>query len=160
MTTRTSKARPTLVWLAAGAAGALVLTVVVAAWRVRAAGQSAAESDGFLSSPTPLGGLFGRASAVSQLKQRMGELRAVWPALNEFATGHDGLLPANMVALKPYLPANLASLSDEHWEIPSAGLAARSVMGKNDAVLLQQKGPSPNSARIVVYGDGHIEYRK
>jgi hypothetical protein len=116
--------------------------------------------DDLESAQSPLGGLFERASRVSRLKEQMGQLRRVWPAMNQFADAHQGLLPTNLVELRPYLPANLASLSDEHWEMPSGGLAARPLMQLNDAVLLQQKNVSPNHPKIVVYSDGHIEYKK
>jgi len=108
----------------------------------------------------PLGGLFDRMSRVSRLKEQMGQLRGVWPAMSQFAESHQGLLPTNLVELRPYLPTNLASLSDERWEMPSGGLAARECMQRSDAVLLQQKSVSPNHAKMVVYGDGHIEYKK
>jgi len=39
-------------------------------------------------SKTPLGGLFSRAAAVSQIKQQMGDLKAAHPALMAFAQAH------------------------------------------------------------------------
>jgi hypothetical protein len=80
--------------------------------------------------------------------------------MSQFAEAHQGLLPTNLVELRPYLPTNLARLSDERWEMPSGGLVARDLMQRNDAVLLQQKDVSPDRAKIIVYGDGHIEYKK
>ena len=121
---------------------------------------SAGNFDDLETAQSPLGGLFDRASSVSRLKEQMGQLRGVWPAMSQFADAHKGLLPTNLVELRPYLPTNLASLSDERWEMPSGGLMAREFMQRSDAVLLQQKNVSPNQAKIVVYGDGHIEYKK
>ena len=143
----------------------LILAVLMAGLAaVFVAGRSerapAANFDALESAESPLGGLFDRASRVSRLKEQMGQLRGVWPAMSQFAEAHQGLLPTNLVELRPYLPTNLVSLSDERWEMPSGGLVARELMQRNDAVLLQQKDVSPGRAKIVVYGDGHIEYKK
>ena len=142
----------------------LVLATLVAGLAAvfvgRSGRPSAGNFDELESAQTPLGGLFDRASRVSRLKEQMGQLRGVWPAMSQFADAHQGLLPTNLVALRPYLPTNLASLSDERWEMPSGGLVARECMQRSDAVLLQQKNVSPNWPKIVVYGDGHIEYKK
>jgi len=108
---------------------------------------------------SPLGTLFDRAARVSNLKQQMGELRGVWPAMDQFAREHLGRLPTNLMELRPYLPADLAGLSDAQWEMPCGGVAADAVMQRNDKILLQQKEP-PGEGRIAVYADGHIEYRK
>jgi hypothetical protein len=142
----------------------LILATLVAGLAAVFVGRSGRPSTGSFddleTAQTPLGGLFDRASRVSRLKEQMGQLRGVWPAMSQFADSHQGLLPTNLVELRPYLPTNLASLYDERWEMPSGGLAARELMQRNDAVLLQQKNVSPNHAKIVVYGDGHIEYKK
>ena len=146
----------------AGLAAVLLLAGLGAALVAGAhrGGRSAANFDDVEAEASPLGGMFDRMQRVSRLKERLGELRAVWPALNQFAEGHQGLLPTNLVALRPYLPANLASLSDERWEMPSSGMEARPLMARNDVILLRQKELPPGRARIIVYGDGHIEYRK
>lgn len=122
--------------------------------------RNSASLNGLEASPTPLGGMLARMSQVSRLKEQMGELRPVWPAMNQYAQGHHGILPTNLVELRPYLPANLARLSDERWEMPSGGQPAAPVMQRSDAVLLQQKDIPANQPKIVVYGDGHIEYKK
>ena len=111
-------------------------------------------------SQSPLGGMLDRMSRVSRLKEQMGELRSVWPAMSQYAQGHHGTLPTNLVELRPYLPANLARLSDERWEMPSGGQPAGPLMQRNDAILLQQKDIPANQPKIVVYSDGHIEYKK
>ena len=111
---------------------------------------------------TPLGGLLSRAAAVSNLKQRMAELREVHGAVRQFAEQHQDNLPTTLAELRPYLPAKLAYLDDDHWELPSSGKMTPLVTGTdaNKAILLQEKGVVPEHPRIVVYGDGHIEYRK
>ncbi len=145
-----------LLTLSALVAGMAVFFVAGA----RRGGRTSANFDDLESAQSPLGGLFDRMSRVSRLKEQMDQLRAVWPAMSQFAEAHQGRLPTNLVELKPYLPANLATLSDERWEMPSGGLIARDLMQRNDAVLLQQKHRPPNQPGIVVFGDGHIEYKK
>jgi hypothetical protein len=111
---------------------------------------------------SPLGALFHRASAVSDLKRRMGELRDVYPALVNFAQAHQDDLPKRIAELHPYLPGKLARLDDEHWELPAIGKMTPLVNGSNanNVILLQEKGVFPERPKIKVYGDGHIEYRK
>ena len=139
---------------------ATLLAGLAAVFVGRSGRTSAPNFDGLESTESPLGGLFDRASRVSRLKEQMGQLRGVWPAMSQFAEAHQGLLPTNLVELRPYLPTNLVSLSDERWEMPSGGLVARELMQRNDAVLLQQKDVLPGRGKIIVYGDGHIEYKK
>jgi hypothetical protein len=113
-------------------------------------------------SKTPLGGLFGRAMGVSRLKEQMGDLRETYPAMMKYAEAHEDELPKTILALHPYLPKRLAYLDDKDWELPSAGKMKPLTSGPNskDAVLLQQKSVSPNKPRIIVYADGHIEYKQ
>jgi hypothetical protein len=112
-------------------------------------------------STTPLGGLFQRATAVSRLKQQMGDLREVFPAITGFAREHQDDLPKTITELRPYLPAKLATLDDQHWEIPSSGKMTPLVTSSNanNQVLLQEKNTPPGKAKIIVYADGHIEYK-
>jgi hypothetical protein len=109
-----------------------------------------------------LGGLFNRASAVSRLKQQMGDLREVFPALMTFAREHDDDLPKTIAEVHPYLPAKLASLDDQHWEFLSFGKMGPMMASSNAAsqVLLQEKNTPQGKGRIVVFLDGHIEYKK
>jgi len=111
---------------------------------------------------SPLGGLFHRASAVSDLKRRMGELREAYPAISRFAQAHQDDLPRTIAELRPYLSNNLTNLEDEHWELPTVGKMNPLVNGSdaNKVILLQEKGVIPEHPKIIVYGDGHIEYRK
>ncbi|HZR16823.1 MAG TPA: hypothetical protein VFE51_05800 [Verrucomicrobiae bacterium] len=111
---------------------------------------------------TPLGALFHRASAVSDIKRRMGELRDVYPALVQFAQAHQDDLPRSIVELRPLLPQKLAYLDDQHWELPAVGKMSPLVNGNNarTVILLQEKSPFPERPKIILYGDGHLEYRK
>ena len=141
-------------------AGVLLLLLFGTAISLRLGSGSNADDSG--GSQTPLGGLFSRAAAVSDLKQRMGDLRALHPALAEFAKTHDGDLPKTISELKPYLPPKLAYLDDEHWEMPAAGklTALMNANEANSTIFLQEKAVTPGKAKIIVYADGHIEYRK
>ena len=113
-------------------------------------------------SASPLGGLFSRAAAVSDLKRRMGELREVYPALVNFAQAHQDDLPKSVAELRPYLPGKLSYLDDEHWNLPANGKMSPLVNGRNanEVILLQEKAVSPERPKIIVYGNGHLEYRK
>src|SRR5262245_49398224 len=82
-------------------------------------------------STTPLGGLFQRANAVSQLKEFMGDLREVYPAMTKFAQEHQDDLPKTLTDLRPYLPSKLAKLDDDHWELPSSGKMAPVINSSN-----------------------------
>lgn len=144
----------------AGLAAGLLLAVIALALSRGRGGKDLASADGFEKEQSPFGGLFDRMSRVSELKRRMGEMRAVWPAMNQFAEAHQGLVPTNMAALRPFLPANLTNMSDAEWEMPSGGMAWRPLTTRSDAVLLQQKNVPPGTPGIVVFSDGHIECKK
>jgi hypothetical protein len=144
----------------AGLAAGLLLVVIALALTRERGGKSLAAADGFEQDQSPLGGLFDRANRVSELKKRMGELRGVWLAMNQFAQAHQGASPTNIATLRPFLPANLTNLSDEAWEMPSGGMPWRPLTTKADAVLMQQKNIPSGRQGIVVFGDGHIEYKR
>ena len=111
---------------------------------------------------TPLGGLLGRAMAVSDLKQRMGDLRSLHPALMEFARTHGDDMPKTVAELRPYLPKQLDYLDDEKWEMPASGKLTllMNATNANTTIFLQERNVAPGKAKIVVYADGHIEYRR
>jgi hypothetical protein len=153
MTGKTSK-------VLAGLAAGLLLVVIIFALARGRGGKDVATADGFEQEQSPLGGLFGRMNRVSELKRRMGEMRGVWPAMSQFADAHQGASPTNIADLRPFLPANLTNLSDEKWEMPSGGMPWRPLTTKADAVLMQQKNIPSGRQGIVVFGDGHIEYKK
>jgi hypothetical protein len=151
------KSKPKLLLASACIVALLVIgTAMWFSWTDRAG------SNGRDSSTSPLGGLFGRASAVANLKQRMGELRDLHPAFTQFAQAHQDDLPKTVAELRPFLPAKLAFLDDEHWELPASGKLAAVLNGSDSAktILLQEKSLLPDRPRIIIYGDGHIEYRK
>ncbi len=112
-------------------------------------------------SSSPLGGMFAKAMGVSHLKDQMGDLREVHPAMMKFAEAHQDELPKTVAELKPYLPPKLASLDDEHWELPTTGKMTPLMNGPNAnaSILIQQKNVPPNKPKIIVYADGHIEYK-
>lgn len=113
------------------------------------------------SSTTPLGGLFGKAASVSRLKDQMRALKNFYPALVNYARAHQDEAPASLRDLKPYLPAQLTSLDDEAWELPSRGKLTLKLTGPGAAseIILQQKNVLPGKPKIIVFGDGHIEYK-
>ena len=137
----------------------LALLLVGAAISIRIQSGPGGGSD---NSKTPLGGLFGRAMAVSDLKQQIGELRSFHPALMQFARAHDDDLPTTVAELRSCLPKQLQYLNDDHWELPTAGklTALMNAKDANTTIFLQQKDVAPGKAKIIVYADGHIEYRK
>jgi len=141
-------------------AGVLVLILFGTAVSLRLGSNSDSRDSG--ASQTPLGGLFSRARAVSDLKQRVGDLRDFHAALMEFAKAHEDDLPKTVAELQPYLPQKLAYLDDEHWEMPTVGKLTQLMNGKdaNSIVFLQERNVPPDKARIIVYADGHIAYQK
>jgi hypothetical protein len=140
-------------------AGLVALLIIGTAVSIRLRSGSEKDPD---DSKTPLGGLMGRAMSVSQLKEWMGDLREVHPAVTKFAAAHQDDLPKTVADLRPYLPPKLAALDDDHWELPSSGKMKPLVTGADAAttILLQQKNVPFGKPRIIVYGDGHIEYKK
>src|SRR4051794_17135339 len=142
-----------------GALLALLLVGTAISIKIQSGSGAASESE---NSRTPLGGLFANATAVSNLKQKMVGLRSFHPALIEFARAHDDDLPKSLVELRSCLPKQLAYLDDEHWELPAAGKLTVLMNAKdaNTSVFLQEKNVAAGQAKIVVYADGHIEYRK
>ena len=140
--------------------GIAVLVLVGTAVRFRLESGSGPGESG--DSKSPLGGLFSRAMAVSNLKQQMADLRAFHPALMEFARQHNDDLPKTVTELKPYLPKPLAYLDDDHWEMPTAGKLTPLMNGKDasSTIFFQEKVTAADKPKIVLYADGHIEYRK
>ena len=113
-------------------------------------------------SRTTFGGLFHRAAVVADLKQQMGDLRGAHAAFMQFAQAHQDDMPKTIADLRPCLPQKLAYLDDEHWELISTGKMTPLMngAGANEAILLQQKNLPPARPRIIIYADGHIEYKR
>ena len=64
------------------------------------------------------------AALVEELpvKQQMSAMKvSVFPAILKFAQAHQDELPKSLANLKPYLPASLTGVDDEHWEILQSG---------------------------------------
>jgi len=56
------------------------------------------------------------------VKEQMSAMKmSVFPAILKFAQAHQGELPKSLTDLKPYLPASLNGVDDEHWEILQSG---------------------------------------
>jgi hypothetical protein len=95
------------------------------------------------------------------VKEQMSTMKmSVFPAILKFAQAHQDKLPKSLTDLKPYLPASLAGVDDEHWEILQSGKVTPEFVTQRNLILLQQKNVPPEKSKIVVYADGHIEYKK
>ena len=141
-------------------AGLAIITVITTAVIIRFSSPSEkVVTDDF---QTSSGGFMGKAMSASRLRARMGALREVYPAVAKFAAAHQDDLPKNMAELRPYLPPKLADLKDDDWELPPGGKMAPLISGTNAAneILLQQRNVPSGRPKIVIYADGHIEYRK
>ena len=96
--------------------------------------------------------------AVSEQMRTMK--MSVYPAILKFAQAHQDELPKSLADLKPYLPASLTGVDDEHWEILQSGKVTPEFVTQRNLILLQQKNVPPEKSKIIVYADGHIEYKK
>jgi hypothetical protein len=95
------------------------------------------------------------------VKGQMSAMKmSVFPAIMKFAQAHQDELPKSLTDLKPYLPASLNGVDDEHWEILQSGKVTPEFVTQRNMILLQQKNVSREKPRIIVYADGHIEYKK
>ena len=95
------------------------------------------------------------------VKEQMSAMKmSVFPAILKFAQAHQDELPKSLADLKPYLPAGLTGVDDEHWEILQSGKVTPAFVTQRNLILLQQKNVPPETSKIIVYDDGHIEYKK
>jgi len=83
----------------------------------------------------------------------------VIPAIIKFAQTHQDEIPASLTELKPFLPVNLAGIDDNHWQISASGKLTPIFM-RSDIILLEQKQAAPGGPKIIVYADGHIEWKR
>ena len=94
------------------------------------------------------------------LRQQMWVMKgSVWPALMQFSKEHNGNFPKSMAELRPYLTPGLAGLDDDHWRITAGNASAK----PNTPELLsfcEQINQPAGQPRIILYADGHVEYRK
>ena len=95
------------------------------------------------------------------VKEQMRTMKmSVFPAILKFAQAHQNELPKSLTDLKPYLPASLTGVDDEHWEILQSGKVTPEFVTQRNLILIQQKNVPPEKSKIIVYADGHIEYEK
>lgn len=94
------------------------------------------------------------------LNQQMLAMKvSVWPALMQFSKEHNGQFPKNMEELRPYLPAGLQNMDDTHWKITAGDQTAKPPTPELLSFCEQINQPS-GKPRIILYADGHVEYRK
>ena len=137
-----------------------IIAVVTTAVLIRLSSQSEnIVTDDF---QTPSGGFMSKAMSASRLRARMRDLREVYPAVAKFAAAHQDDLPKDMAELRPYLPPKLADLKEDDWELPSVGKMSALISASNapNAILLQQRNSPAGRPKIIVYADGHIEYKR
>jgi RNA polymerase sigma factor (sigma-70 family) len=110
----------------------------------------------------PIGSLVEKKRQKDALIAQVESMRSVFDAIIEYARVHQDELPKSLMELKPFLPANLTGMDDQDWEMPVRGKIT-SVMKRpnlNTLVLMQQKNIPPDKARIIMYMDGSITYKK
>ena len=85
---------------------------------------------------------------------------SVFPAILKFAQTHQDELPKSFAELRPYLPTNVAGIDDDHWEIFASGKMTAQFIKQPNVILIQQKNVPSGKPKVIVYADGHIEYKK
>ena len=100
---------------------------------------------------------FNRHAALLQQMQTVK--MSVWPALMKFSEEHNGAFPKSMEELRPYLPPGLPAMDDNHWRI-TAGNKLAKPKTPEQLTLCEQINQPAGQPRIVLYADGHVEYRK
>ncbi len=81
---------------------------------------------------------------------------SVFPAIMKFAQAHQDEIPKSLADFKPYLPANVAGVDDDHWQISASGKLTP-LLTRGDVILLEQKSAPPSKKKIILYTDGHVE---
>ena len=64
-----------------------------------------------------------------------------------------------MAELRPYLPPELAGLDDDHWRITAGDQSAKPNTPELQTFCEQINQPA-GQPRIILYADGHVEYRR
>jgi RNA polymerase sigma factor (sigma-70 family) len=103
------------------------------------------------------------SAAIEEMpvNEQMGTMKkSVFPAILKFAQAHKDELPKSFAELRPYLPTNLAGIDDDHWEISTSGKMTSQFIKQRNAILIQQKNVPSGKPRVIMYADGHIEYKK
>ena len=83
---------------------------------------------------------------------------SVFPAVIKFAQEHQDNLPRSLADLKSYLPTNANRIDDGHWQISASGKLTP-LLSKGDVVLLEQTNVPTGQQTIVMFTDGHIEWK-
>lgn len=93
------------------------------------------------------------------MKQKDSAIRtSVFPAIIKFAREHQDEIPKSMAALKPYIPVDAREFDDDHWRISASGKLTP-LLVRGDVVLFGQKNVPPGRLKIMVFTDGHIEWK-
>jgi RNA polymerase sigma factor (sigma-70 family) len=135
----------------AGVVGALLVGVTVSIPTVRTAIKSLPEK---IENHIPAEQ---RKAALMQQMQAMK--MSVWPALMKFSKEHKGDFPKSMDELRPYLPPELSGMDDNHWRITAPDTSAVPTTPES-WTFCEQISQSAGQPRIILYADGHVEYRK
>ncbi len=101
----------------------------------------------------------GEQRRVALMQQMQAMKTWVWPALMKFSEEHKGQFPKSMEDLRSYLPAGLPEMDDSHWRI-TAGDKLAKPKTPEQLTFCEQINQPAGQARIVLYADGHVEYRK
>ena len=137
--------------MAAGIAVAIIVGVSVSVPEVRTA---------VINLPKKVTSNLPAVQKKEALMQQMQTMKfTVWPALMKYSTEHQGAFPATMQELRSYLPPGLAGMDDDHWRITAVNNQAK----PNTPELLtfcEQINQPTGQPRIVLYADGHVEYRR
>jgi RNA polymerase sigma factor (sigma-70 family) len=109
----------------------------------------------------PSGGWFGKMNKKAAIMEQVRLMQEVSPALRAYAQAHNDEVPKSVAELRQYLPRELATIDDAHWEILATGKMTN-LMARPDlsnVAVVQLKNVPVESAKIIVYADGSIRYR-
>ncbi len=93
------------------------------------------------------------------MRQMQSMKTQVWPALMKFSKEHKGDFPKSMDELRPYLPPELSAMDDNHWRITAPDTSAVPTTPESWTFCEQINQPA-GQPRIILYADGHVEYKK
>jgi RNA polymerase sigma factor (sigma-70 family) len=102
-------------------------------------------------------------TAVNQrnsLAAEIGVMReGVFQAVMLFAKDHQDEIPKRMADLKPYLPANVSGVDDDHWRLSATGKMTP-LLTRGDVILIEQQHVPPGRKLLILFTDGHVERKK
>jgi RNA polymerase sigma factor (sigma-70 family) len=110
----------------------------------------------------PLGPFMEKKRQKDALVEQVGSMRSVFAAIIEYAHAHQDELPKSFAELNAFLPASIIGMDDDHWEMPVRGKITTLMKRQdlNSLVLIQQKNVPPDKAKIIMYMDGSVTYKK